>query len=384
MFRKNVFILGAGFSAKAGAPVMSDFLEKAKRLRDDPRLELPREDHKTFGNVFKRLAELRIAQAKMDINIENIEHLFGLVDMDLAFDGASSGSTLRRDLILLILRTLEKFIDSEKLDKPRINFQMRDLNGKPYLKILAANYVQLFSAFASRLWIRDGRFNRDVQDAIITMNYDCLLDDCLLKMGVQPDYGLENSELPVEFKRLTRMLPVLKLHGSANWFQCTEPCEGGIWISADSPAKRLEYFYGQRRPSCNHQVEPVIVPPTWAKGGQSTILRPVWTRALQALREAGRIFIIGYSLPRTDEFFKYLLALALATNERLDKIIVVNPSKEAQDTFANLFSSHFGSKLTPVQKEIEEYIHPLGNELGQYEHGFDEDLIRSSRVMVQV
>ena len=363
---------------------MSDFLEKAKRLRDDPRLELPREDHKTFGNVFKRLAELRIAQAKMDINIENIEHLFGLVDMDLAFDGASSGSTLRRDLILLILRTLEKFIDSEKLDKPRINFQMRDLNGKPYLKILAANYVQLFSAFASRLWIRDGRFNRDVQDAIITMNYDCLLDDCLLKMGVQPDYGLENSELPVEFKRLTRMLPVLKLHGSANWFQCTEPCEGGIWISADSPAKRLEYFYGQRRPSCNHQVEPVIVPPTWAKGGQSTILRPVWTRALQALREAGRIFIIGYSLPRTDEFFKYLLALALATNERLDKIIVVNPSKEAQDTFANLFSSHFGSKLTPVQKEIEEYIHPLGNELGQYEHGFDEDLIRSSRVMVQV
>ena len=125
MFRKNVFILGAGFSAKTGAPVMSDFLEKAKRLRDDPRLELPQEDHKTFGNVFKRLAELRVAQAKMDINIENIEHLFGLVDMDLAFGGASSGSTLRRDPILLILRTLEKFIDFEKLDKPRINLRMR-------------------------------------------------------------------------------------------------------------------------------------------------------------------------------------------------------------------------------------------------------------------
>jgi len=215
------------------------------------------------------------------------------------------------------------------------------------------------------------------------MNYDCLLDDCLLSLGVRPEYGLENPEFPVEFRRLPRALPVLKLHGSANWFQCTEPCKEGIWINADTPSRRLEYFYGQSRLGCNHQVEPVIVPPTWAKGGQSTILRPVWTRALQALREAGRIFIIGYSLPRTDEFFKYLLALALSTNEQLDKIIVVNPSQETQDTFAKLFQSQFSlRKLVPVQKNIESYIHPLGSELGQYEHGFDEDLIRASRVVL--
>jgi len=82
---------------------MRDFVEKAKRLRDDPSLGLSLEDHKTFGRVFKRLAELRVAQSKMDIDIENIEHLFSLIDMGISFDG-SSEIALRRDLILLILR----------------------------------------------------------------------------------------------------------------------------------------------------------------------------------------------------------------------------------------------------------------------------------------
>jgi len=384
LFRKNVFILGAGFSANAGAPVMRDFVEKAKQLRDDPSLGLSFEDQKTFGRVFNRLGELRVAQSKMDIDIENIEHLFSLIDMAISFDG-SSETTLRRDLILLILRTLEKFIRFEKLDNLSGPLRVKNLNGTIRPKTIGANYVQLFAALASRVWIRDSRPSEGSQNTIITMNYDCLVDDCLLSLGVRPEYGLENPELPVEFKHLPRSLPVLKLHGSANWFQCTKPCNEGIWISADTPSNRLEYFYGQSRPSCNHQVEPVIVPPTWAKGGQSKILRPVWARALRALGDAGRIFIIGYSLPRTDEFFRYLLALALSKNEQLDKIIVVNPSQEAQDTFAKLFQSQFSlRKLNPTQKNIESYIHVMGNELGQYEHGFDEDLIRASHDMVQV
>jgi hypothetical protein len=50
---------------------MWNFMEQAKQLRDDHRLELSQEDRKTFGRVFQRLSELRVAQAKMDIDIEN-------------------------------------------------------------------------------------------------------------------------------------------------------------------------------------------------------------------------------------------------------------------------------------------------------------------------
>src|SRR6266849_4054608 len=95
---------------------MSNFVEHAKLLRDDARLGLPAEDHEAFEKVFKRLGELRVAQAKMEIDIENIEHLFSLLDMDIEFGGKREG-TLRKDLIFLILRTLEKTIRTENLAK---------------------------------------------------------------------------------------------------------------------------------------------------------------------------------------------------------------------------------------------------------------------------
>jgi hypothetical protein len=132
------------------------------------------------------------------------------------------------------------------------------------------------------------------------MNYDCLVDDCLIRLGVQPEYGLERADLPLDFTRQLRKIPMLKLHGSANWFRCgSQRCKGKIWINPDTPTKRLEYFYGQGCPQCSGEIEPLIVPPTWAKGGQSDVLRPVWAKALQVLREAGRIFVIGYTSKAT-------------------------------------------------------------------------------------
>jgi hypothetical protein len=102
---------------------------------------------------------------------------------------------------------------------------------------------------------------------------------------------------------------------------------------------------------------------------------------LEALREAGRIFIIGYSMPSTDQFFRYMLALALAANEMLDKVVIVNTSPDAQKTFQDLFHSQFGvRKLKPVELRIAEYAASGGNdslgfELGQFQAGLDQSLI---------
>jgi hypothetical protein len=179
---------------------MLNFLERAKQLRDDQRLGLSAEDHKTFGRVFQRLSDLRLAQAKMVIDIENIEHLFSLLDMDIEFGGAGT-EALRRDLILLILRTLERTIRTDNLRTGPWSLLMKSHNGQ---KSVRANYVELFSGLASRRWI-GGAFgipeSGKCQDAIITMNYDCLVDDCLIRFGVQPDYGLEHVELPEELTR---------------------------------------------------------------------------------------------------------------------------------------------------------------------------------------
>jgi hypothetical protein len=222
---------------------MSNFIEQAKLLRDDARLGLPAEDHKAFEKVFKRLGELRVAQAKMEIDIENIEHLFSLLDMDIEFGGKREG-TLRKDLIFLIFRTLEKTIRTENLAKGARGLPIQQTGSEQkYSEGVLANYVELFSAFASRRWIsgplgipQDGK----CQDTIITMNYDCLVDDCLTSMGVQPSYALEGAELPPELRRCGYEIGLLKLHGSANWFKCNSSrCNGKIVIAGGTPAKRL-------------------------------------------------------------------------------------------------------------------------------------------------
>jgi hypothetical protein len=57
-------------------------------------------------------------------------------------------------------------------------------------------------------------------------------------------------------------------------------------------------------------------------------VQPVWEHALKELRSAYRIIIIGYSMPETDTFFKHLLVLALAENEEIQELIVINPAKD--------------------------------------------------------
>jgi hypothetical protein len=53
-------------------------------------------------------------------------------------------------------------------------------------------------------------------------------------------------------------------------------------------------------------------------------MQPVWQKAVDALKTATRICVIGYSMPETDAFFKFLLALGLAENDRLYKLVVVD------------------------------------------------------------
>jgi len=71
------------------------------------------------------------------------------------------------------------------------------------------------------------------------------------------------------------------------------------------------------------------VPPSWDKSEYSKIMQPVRKRAVDALKTATRICAIGYSMPETDAFFKFLLTLGLAENDRLYKLIVVDRLQSA-------------------------------------------------------
>lgn len=66
------------------------------------------------------------------------------------------------------------------------------------------------------------------------------------------------------------------------------------------------------------------------------------------LRKADRIVIVGYSLPETDQFFRYLFPLGVIGETRLKKVVVVDPGRDVFDRFAEL--------MGPSTREILEWI----------------------------
>ena len=70
---------------------------------------------------------------------------------------------------------------------------------------------------------------------------------------------------------------------------------------------------------------PVIVPPTWNKTDYNQTLVNVWRRAAEELSEAENIFVIGYSLPETDAFFRYLYALGSIGDNLIKRFWVFDP-----------------------------------------------------------
>src|SRR5712692_11246078 len=89
----------------------------------------------------------------------------------------------------------------------------------------------------------------------------------------------------------------------------------------DSPAE----FEALQCPDCRrHTFVPLLIPPSWDKSGYAEIIAPVWKRAVDELKSATRICVVGYSIPETDAFFKYLITMALAGNHQLYKLVVVD------------------------------------------------------------
>jgi len=74
--------------------------------------------------------------------------------------------------------------------------------------------------------------------------------------------------------------------------------------------------------------EPFIVPPSATKSGyyRNPLTRELWRTAFEALHAAGRISLVGYSLPPADLVMSGMLASAIRGRDV--PIEVVNPCPE--------------------------------------------------------
>ncbi|MGQ0600412.1 MAG: hypothetical protein ACT4QE_01800 [Anaerolineales bacterium] len=346
---RTVFILGAGASAASGAPLMKDFLRAIRDLSLEARETEYAED---FELVLKGYGLLQSAYAKMQMNYEgNFEELYATFEMARILQSdmfeALNPEKLSQAMKRVVGITIESkmiFSTSNSSDGG-IAFQPHAYNSR---------FVHLLRDLA--------RGNRpDASAAILTFNYDIGLDHALTHAQCPYSYGLDPD---IDHKGI----PVLKLHGSLNWVQCPS-C--GIVIALPLDAlKRLHplesyepasFFVSRHLTELNHcgkslPPEPFIVPPTWNKTEYHKTVSNVWRRAAKELSEATNIFVCGYSLPSTDQFFRHLLALSLSHGQIIDRFVVVNPDSKVAETIR-----------TMLAEPVRSVFHHLG---GTFENNF--------------
>jgi len=304
---KIVYLLGAGFPAPLGLPLMNNFLEKSKDL-----YSINREKYPNFEPIYKLIRNLAYLKNFINSDLFNIEEILSILEMGFFVKDNKKE-----------LEEYKKFLKDVIIGyTPKINITNQNFNVGNWERFVFGKdrIIMLYGFFIINLFqikiIKDrgvalvnGRCpskiefieNKSIKYDIITLNYDRVIEnyvDFINKeytdvngVHIEFDNDLKNQNVNV--------LKYAKLHGC---------------VSTD------------------------IILPTWNKKESQNIIR-TWTLAHKLIREANEIRIIGYSLPVSDNYIRYLFASALKDSEHLKKIDVITLDADGitESRFRQLF-----------------------------------------------
>ena len=345
----NVYILGAGFSVRAGLPVVSDFMD---RMRDSPNW-LGRNGFERAADAVRRVLGFRLESAgasyRIQIDPENIEQLFSLA----AARGDHESDEFDDDDVP---RAIAGTLEYAKATSARVAAIMTLETAKLHLapatwkegKTLATfqRKMPLYEALLgimTNLWSNP---QPNCQNTLISFNYDLVVEAHLGNLKIPFSYGFREGTVHrvCAGYAADAEMRLLKLHGSVNW----SVCDDAETKDGTTPAIDLSriHLHDDFRALSRRNADPVLIPPTWRKGALGP-LSEVWMNAVGAIQNATRIIVIGYSMPTIYQHFKYLLAAGLQRNVSLRKIIFVNPGLDKNHREAAELRARITSVLRP-------------------------------------
>ena len=321
-----LYIIGAGFSAPLGLPVIRNFLFMARDM-----LELDPIRYKYFRQVLDQIRALSTAKNYLSADLFNIEHVLSILEMRAHTRGEA--------LPKIFVRFLADVIEHYTPDVPALyrDTHTRLKNAKEFCSSSLLN-PPLWSAYISFIacafcleFMNDGIGKRKTVQAIypdshykygfLSLNYDLILERAL--SYIQKWHGLESCP------------PFFRSSGRSNAFREN--------VDVVSLAK-LHGTVAKKR----------LVAPTWNKTHDKSMLK-VWALAEEQLKRATFIRFLGYSLPESDSYFQYLLSAALTDNEALRGIDVVcqDPDGSVRSRYERIISFR---PLNFVNANLEEYL----------------------------
>jgi hypothetical protein len=328
---KVVYLLGAGFSAPLGLPVMSNFLVRSKDL-----FGAQSDKYRHFEDVFKTIAHMHVCKSYFEADLFNIEEILSILEMR---EGLESTSEVR-SFIKYIVDVIQYYTPPLTQPPPvRPGGWMDSIFGRDTWSLYGAFVGSLFNLAFSVTWppgspdagvISFARNdNAKANYAVVSLNYDLILENLGLFLNERyssakqvrflRDFAQNPSADKIE-------VPLAKLHGSADSGQ--------------------------------------IIAPTWNKSLHPKLVSN-WKKAHELLADANHIRILGYSLPTTDAYIKYLLKSAVVNSSNLKRIDVICRGEVAKRNydycvrfnFYRFKDARLEDYLGQIHKQSMDYMH---------------------------
>ncbi len=169
----------------------------------------------------------------------------------------------------------------------------------------------------------------------------------------------------------------LKLHGSLNWLQCSNPiCPSASAITV-SAHTQLCLAHAMSPPGsgtvicnqCGAEMNLLLVPPVLKKPViEKGVIRAVWGQARYRLETANRVVILGFSVAPTDFYAAWLLRSTVGTKPAHSvEIFVVNPQnspdhsehEDFRNRMASIFPRGYNSEYQEFS-QIDEILERVG------------------------
>ena len=203
------------------------------------------------------------------------------------------------------------------------------------------------------------------ESSIITFNQDLLIEKALISIdkrnpiwfpdtGYTTDFSIYTVPPSDKVPRLDlsegidSKIKIMKLHGSLNWYTLTRsetqipstmPKSTSVKCSRNISIPPELTYVSRGRGRTNWYTWPVIVPPVFEKGAfLNETLSPIWNAAKNEVETANEILVFGYSFPQSDQQARSFFRRARASNEKLRKLVVINPDTNAAVVANEIFS----------------------------------------------
>lgn len=297
---KVVYLLGAGFSAPLGLPTMKNFLEVSRDLYFGDTKK-----YMHFESVLKTIQTMTNALTHYKLDLFNIEDVLSILEMEDEIGGKTEKQRRSSDFA----KYIKSVIEAKSPTPKGTGYEWRTPGPAYYRKHFGpeGHALNSYGAFAS--WLSGLEFvgpptrqdniipdfylyrraQQDTDYYVVTLNWDRVLESLIEYIPT-----ILRAEGDVSAAKLN----IAKLHGS---------------------------------------VDGDIVAPTWRKWAFDSV-KKAWQHAHHWLSHANHLRIIGYSLPESDAYVRYLLASAAMKSQHLKRVDIIDRDEAVGQRFDEFIS----------------------------------------------